>query len=369
MANAVEIDIKEFSSAINAAKKLKVKDVVLIAGRAGLLLAAYTQASVYIRRISTVKMSENTCQVELERLVSATNRAKELALELSTGAVSVILKGNRSKINLASERVDSSMITGVWETRGEGKPAPMLANLLTRNAHIMSIKDNVAEKPVPIHIRWNKNGVVAGMSDQYHGVAITTEKAPKSGDKAQELFIYSEWLPLLIEYLNEKANLSLSERSVVVSTDSYILSLQAVIPSEDTVTLTEIETITAQATGSKIKMSMEALNQTVTRSLAVLNKEDNLSMVSSEKKADTLTIKGSSPSGSTITEFIPYTAKKPVKISFNGPVYNLRDVTAACVPEMSVRMSGRAVLFDFAQGSADGKGEVYSILMFMAVSA
>jgi hypothetical protein len=369
MKSAVPVDIKEFGAAISAAKKLKVKDVVLVSNKSGLLFAAFTQASVYIKRISDEKMIEQSCQVELERLVSATNRAKELALELSRGNITVILKGNNSKINLAAETADTTDIEAVWESRGEGKPAPMLANLLVRNAHIMTIKDNVADKPVPVHIRWNKLGVTAGMSDQYHGVAIKTDNAPKEGDKSQELFIYSEWLPLLIEYLNEKAKLSLSERSVVVSADNYLLSLQAVIPGEDTVTLTEIETITAQATGDKIKMSMESLNQTVTRSLAVLSKEDNLTMITSFKKPGILLVKGSSPSGSTITESISFTSRKAAKLAFNGPVYNLKDVTAACVPEMNVRMAGRAVLFDFAQGSADGKGEVYNVLMFMAVSS
>lgn len=379
-----QIESRLITSALSAAKQLKADAIILCAGKHGVIFATRSDAGTFLTLLTKEKQKDATTGLRVEDLTNAMYRIPILEMEITPDNVTIKSKKVRSVIRLSSERVDPGNLMDLWEKRNEsGNEVPALSRMLAENRELFIIKDHVGGKPVPVHLRWNKNGVAAGMSDQYHGVSVRTSNAPVDKEKSKELFVYSSWLPLLIEYLTtgeikdekdkEKSNkkmeapkLSITENNIMVTSHSNLLVLQAITPGADTITLDEVNQIASNDSKNKVKVSMADCNAAIKRSLAVLPSTAAIKMHIQEDKPEVLRIEGTHDSGSKIIEEIATSrAKKPFKM--NCTVYNLLDITNAAVPDCGLSMSGKAVLFQYEYGSKSDT--VYQVVLFSATTS
>lgn len=375
---------KLLTQAINAAKQLKSDVAILYAGKHGVLFGTRSDAGTFLTLLSTVKHSEFSVLLKLEDLTTATHRVSEMDFDIQSDHVIIRPKGIRSVIRLAAEPAKPGDMLELWESRSNGKSAPMLTRMLSENHELFCIKDHVGGKPVPVHIRWNKEGVAAGMSDIYHGVSVRSQKAPLSKKEGREVFVYSSWLRLLLDFLRPenskdkvndkdalpvkvgKVRLSLTENNVSVSTDNTLLVLQAIVPGAETVTLDDIAQIANSESKNKLKINMADCNAALQRSLAVLPREAAIKFVISEKKPEVMRIEGLHDSGSRIVEEIS-TSRAKKSLTFSSTIYNLLDVTAASVPSCEMRQSGKAILFGYDYASITDT--IYRVDLFSVVTA
>lgn len=387
------ISTKKITQAVSAAKQLKATAAVLYASKHGVLFATRSDAGTFISRLSKERQEEAALQVNLEGLTNATYRTSDLAMKVNVDHLLIKSKKSRSVIKLAAEAVEPGSLLELWKKKSTGKEVPELSRMLAENQSLFMIKDHVGNKPVPVHLRWNnKGGVAAGMSDQYHGISVRTRNAPVDKAKSHELFVYSSWLPLLIEYLTgqataepvteekgaaakggenkkslgEPATLNITEESISVSTEDHLLVLQAIVPGADTITLDEVSQIASAQGKNTLTVSMEDINAALKRSLSVLRMEDAIQFSSSGDNRETLRISGTSDSGSRIVEEVKSSEpKKPFKLSCT--VYNLLDITNACVPQCKMSRADKALLFSYEYGSRSDI--VYEVQLFSAVTS
>lgn len=385
------IETKILASAMSAAKQLKSDAAILCAGKHGVLFATRSDAGTFLQLLTDEKQQEATTAIRLEELGNALYRLADVEMEIGHDTLIIKSKKIRSIIRLTTERQKSGNLLELWDKRNEaGNEVPALSRMLRENASLFNIKDHVGGKPVPVHLRWNKKGVAAGMSDQYHGISISTENAVVEKEKSRELYVFSSWLPLLIEYLttgeivdddekeksergkNKKKKslpaptLSITESQVMVATQKNLLVLTAIVPGADTINLDEIQEIAAQESKNKIKLNMSDCNGALKRSLAVLPNTAAIKLTSSLKKPETLRIEGTHDSGSKIIEEIATSrTKKDLQISCT--IYNLLDITNAAVPECSLSMAGRALLLSYTYGAKSDT--VYSVKLFSAIAS
>lgn len=391
-----KLEAKTVTQAINAAKALKADSAVLYASKHGVLFGTRSDAGTFLTLLSKDKQEEASVLLKLEDLTTATHKVNEMEMDIKSDHIVLKPKGIRSVIKLVAEPAKTGDMTELWESRNSGNSANMLTKMLSENRDLFCIKDNVGGKAVPVHIRWNKEGVAAGMSDLYHGVSVKTSKAPGAKDKARELFVYSSWLPLLLDYLvpteekgaakvkkkkddealpgkGDKALLTITEKNISVSTKTTLLVLQAIVPGNETITLDNIAQITgSENLGGKLKVSMSAINAALTRSLAVLPREASIKFTVSAKKPEVLRIEGVHDSGSRIVEEVETSrAKKP--FGFTCTVYNLLDITNAKVPNCNMALTSRKdsssapVVFSYDYSSRSDT--IYRVDLFSVATA
>lgn len=370
------IETKALETAMNAARQLKAMEVILYTGKHGVLFGTRSDSGTFLNLLSDVKQQEVSVKVNIEDLGKAAYQLKQLDMEVNNDHISIKSKKIRSVIRLPAEHVEVPTMLELWESRNEGHGASMLAKMLGENRALFSIKDHVGGKPIPVHIRWNKDGVAAGMSDQYHGVSIRTNSAPTEKKGAKELFVYSSWLPLLIDYLvppeakkgeekvkPEKALLHITDTQISVSTKHSLLVLAAIVPGADVITLDDVSRIASAKAKSKVNLSMADVNAALRRALAVLPIESSIKFAIKADKPERLRIQGVHGSGGQIVEEVT-TSRSKEPVGFACTVYNLLDITSGCTPECSMSLADKALLFhyDFAAKS----DTVYSVHLFSA---
>lgn len=374
-----QIETKALETAIMSARQLKAASVVLYAGKHGVLFATRSDAGTFMSLLATERQKEAAVVVNIEDIVKATYQAKAVELEINVDHIMIKSKKMRSVIRLAAEPAKPGDILELWDARSNGNSAPTLARMLAENKSLFSIKDHVGGKSVPVHIRWNKEGAAAGMSDNYHGVSIKTDKAPLDKKSGKELFVYSSWLPLLIDYLAppepkkgeeakkpERALLHITDTNISVSTKTSLLVLESIVPGADVITLDHVNDIASTKSKHRIKLSMADCNGALRRALSVLPIEASVKFQVSDKKPERLRIEGVHDSGSRIIEEVK-TSRSDKSFSFSSTLYNLLDITAAAVTACDLAMVGRAVIFSYSYGAKSDT--VYKVDLFSVVTS
>lgn len=373
------IEVRLLEAAIMSAKQLKADSGLLYAGRHGVLFATRSDAGTFMALLDKSKQTEACVVIRIEDLVKATYQVKAMDMEIADTHITIKAKKQRSVIKLAAEAAKSGDVLELWEARSNGNTAPQLERMLAENRALFSIKDHVGNKAVPVHIRWNKEGAAAGMSDNYHGVSIRTSKAPKDKKNCKEIFVYSSWLPLMLDYLappepkkgeenkkREKALLHITDTEISVSTASSLLVLKSIGVGADVITLDRVQEIANSKGGSgKVKLSMADVNGALRRALAVLPVEAAIRFAIADKAPERLRISGTHDSGSKILEELE-TSRVKKGFGFACTIYNLLDITAACVPQCELSMAGKAVLFSYSYGSKTDT--VYEVDLFSATT-
>jgi len=377
------LSTKKLETAMFSARQLKSTAALLYAGKHGVLFGTRSEAGTFLTLLTKEKQPEAAIQVEIEDLAKAIYQVKDIDVEIKPEMLRIKSKKVRSAIQLASQVVKdetANLVLQMWDDRSNGNNAPMLARMLAENKTLFSIKDHVGGKPVPVHIRWSRDGVAAGMSDMFHGVSIRTQEAPKKGDKARELFVYSSWLPLLIDYLappepkeNDKtqvklevAKLHMTETHISVSNNNSLLQLQAIVPGADAITLDDVAKIAGNVKAKDgIKLSMADCHAALRRSTAVVPTNSAVRIMVDPSKPERLRIEGRHDSGSKILEEVK-TSRASTAMSFSCTLYNLLDITAASIPACRLTLAGKAVLFSYDYGSKSDT--VYRVDLFSATT-